>query len=135
MPYSRTSCTAASSCVIPSTIGAPFLSVKRSNSLPTVSYLPDSSHKLAGSATGNNTSCPSIASISSRMICSIFLQIRLSGIYCEKIPLATNFIYPPRIINEWLSITQSAGFSLKRSPTSLSNFINLRYSFFTMRFS
>jgi hypothetical protein len=48
-----TSCTAASSWVMPSTILAPFLSVKRSSSSPMLSYLPDSSQIDAGITTGN----------------------------------------------------------------------------------
>lgn len=69
LPYSRTSWTAASSCVMPRTSGAPFRSEKRISSLPTLSYRPDSCQSDAGSTTGNCTSCPSILSISSRMIC------------------------------------------------------------------
>ena len=77
--YSRTSWTEASSWVIPSTIFAPFRSVNRRSSLPTEVYLPDSSQREAGSATGKETSCPSRASISSRMISSIFFVILFSG--------------------------------------------------------
>ena len=64
-----------------------------------------------------------MASISSRIMFSIFLLMRLSGVYCENMPFATFFIYPPLSISAWLSITQSEGFSLNLSPTSLSIFI------------
>lgn len=48
-----------------------------------LSYLPDSSQRLAGSTTGNLTSWPPTLSISSRSISSILRHIRLSGVYCE----------------------------------------------------
>jgi hypothetical protein len=67
---------------MPKTMLWPFRSQKRSNSLPTFVNLPDSSHNDPGSATGNKTSCPPKASISSRMIASIFLVIRLKTGSC-----------------------------------------------------
>ena len=96
---------------------------KRSSSLPTLTYRPDSSHSAPGSTTGMDTSCPSIASISSRMICSSLRVTRRKGGYWEKIPFAMPFMYPPRTISAWLSMTQPAGRSRKRSPTNLSSFI------------
>ena len=77
---------------MPSTIFAPFLSVKRMSSLPTDVYLPDSSQREAGRTTGNDTSWPPRASISSRMISSIFLVMRFRGGRAVYIPLATYFI-------------------------------------------
>ena len=47
------------------------------------SNLPELCHSVAGMTTGNRTSCPSIASISSRRMRSILFWMRFAGMNSE----------------------------------------------------
>ena len=65
---------------MPSTMRALFRSVKRRSSLPTLSYLPDSSQSEAGQSHREQTPpVRRLSSISSRIICSILLGYAAQG--------------------------------------------------------
>ena len=108
---------------MPSTMGLPPRSLKRAISLPMLVYLPDCCHSDAGMTTGNSTSWPSIASISSRIIFCILRDMRWVGMKNEYIPLATGFMYPPLVMSIWLIIWLSSETSLRRSPRRFLTFI------------